>query len=178
MATHTCRTCKKELDKESFFPSSVKKHDWQCRKCQTEKSSKFQKVNREKVNENHRKYAFLNPEKTRGYQKKHRNLHHEELLIREKAKRMAIRMETISFYSLNTMMCVCCAEANIEFLCIDHINNDGAIERKELKMRHISTGSKFYSYLKSKGFPPGYRVLCNNCNMSRGSYGYCPHEQI
>lgn len=22
-----------------------------------------------------------------------------------------------------------------------------------------------------------YRVLCMNCNKSRGSYGYCPHEK-
>jgi hypothetical protein len=24
----------------------------------------------------------------------------------------------------------------------------------------------------------GYRVLCHNCNLARGFYGYCPHEKF
>jgi hypothetical protein len=29
--------------------------------------------------------------------------------------------------------------------------------------------------LARNGFPDGYRVLCHNCNMALGQYGYCPH---
>lgn len=69
--------------------------------------------------------------------------------------------------------CECCQEERIEFLCIDHINGCGNEERKKHGL-----GSNFYYYLVRENFPEGYRVLCHNCNMSYGSYGYCPHNVI
>jgi hypothetical protein len=30
--------------------------------------------------------------------------------------------------------------------------------------------------LRRDNYPDGYRVLCANCNFSRGIHGYCPHE--
>ena len=33
-----------------------------------------------------------------------------------------------------------------------------------------------YRYLKIRGFPPGYQVLCHNCNQAKGFYGKCPHQ--
>lgn len=66
--------------------------------------------------------------------------------------------------------CKCCGlDDYYEFLCIDHIGGkkqDGAPRG----------GWLFYSWLKKNGFPSGYRVLCHNCNMAIGFYGYCPHE--
>ena len=41
----------------------------------------------------------------------------------------------------------------------------------------IYGGKTFYSYLRNKGWPTGYRVLCHNCNMSLGFYGHCPHQE-
>ncbi len=69
--------------------------------------------------------------------------------------------------------CACCGESNIEFLAIDHEAGGGEKHRKALGMRG---GAAFYTWLKSQGFPSGYRVLCFNCNQSIGAYGYCPHE--
>lgn len=69
--------------------------------------------------------------------------------------------------------CDCCGIDNIEFLTIDHPNNDGAIHRKTLR----GLGTTFYAWLKKNEYPEGFRVLCFNCNCSRGGYGYCPHEK-
>jgi len=75
--------------------------------------------------------------------------------------------------------CACCGEARIEFLCIDHQNNDGNAHRKSyfqatgLKLG----GARFYNWLWRNNYPSGYRVLCFNCNCSRGMFGYCPHEK-
>jgi hypothetical protein len=66
-------------------------------------------------------------------------------------------------------ICACCGEYRLEFLCIDHI--DGVKPEG-----YPRAGSLLYAYLKQKGFPPGFRVLCHNCNMAIGLYGYCPHE--
>lgn len=69
--------------------------------------------------------------------------------------------------------CTCCGEDKREFLCIDHVNGKGNQER--IKVRK-NGGIHFYAYLRRLKFPPGYRVLCHNCNMSFGTYGYCPHK--
>jgi hypothetical protein len=66
--------------------------------------------------------------------------------------------------------CECCGETRREFLTLDHINGDGAIHRRQTKggtMRDI----------KQRNFPPGFRVLCMNCNWTRGVQKYCPHDK-
>lgn len=68
--------------------------------------------------------------------------------------------------------CACCKEDRYEFLAIDHINGGGNRHRKTLG-RHAS---KFAQWIIKNNYPPGYRVLCHNCNQSIGLYGYCPHQ--
>lgn len=80
------------------------------------------------------------------------------------------RLAVITYYSNGHKSCYCCLEKRYEFLCIDHINGGGG---KHLK----SIGGNFYKWLIRNKFPKGYRVLCHNCNMARGFYGYCPHEK-
>ena len=69
--------------------------------------------------------------------------------------------------------CACCHESALEFLCIDHINGKGNEHR-----RAIGAGTNFYSWLIKNNLPSGFRTLCHNCNMSLGSFGYCPHGNI
>lgn len=73
------------------------------------------------------------------------------------------------FEAYGGAFCACCGEAHIEFLSIDHINDDGAAHRKTFK-------GSLHRWLAKHNFPPGYRVLCMNCNWVRGRFGYCPHE--
>src|SRR3990167_5687938 len=80
--------------------------------------------------------------------------------------RQAIRAEVIGHYG-NKCACPGCDVDRIEFMCIDHIEGGGNKERRELGLR----GAAFYRHLKKLGYPPGYRVLCHNCNQSRGCYG-------
>lgn len=61
----------------------------------------------------------------------------------------------------------------MEFLTIDHINNDCAKHRKENKW--ISSSS-IYPWLIKNNFPEGFRLLCYNCNCARYHIGWCPHE--
>ncbi len=64
--------------------------------------------------------------------------------------------------------CQCCGEAEEAFLSIDHIDGQGAKHRRTLR-------TKFWFWLAGENFPPGFRTLCHNCNMSHGSFGGCPH---
>lgn len=85
--------------------------------------------------------------------------------------RAKIKKETIDAYGGS---CGCCGEPRIEFLTIDHINNDGAEERRAMPGKR---GVAFYTWLRKNGFPgkDRYAVLCINCNMAIGLWKYCPH---
>jgi hypothetical protein len=65
--------------------------------------------------------------------------------------------------------CACCGESGLPFLTLDHIDGTGKEHRSSLT-------SSFYRWLRSNGFPPGFQVLCWNCNMGKGEGLLCPHH--
>ena len=100
-----------------------------------------------------------------GYESKHRGR------VRTNAKATRRRQRMRVFEAYGGACCACCGENHYEFLTIDHINGDGAAHRKQM-------GSKkdIYFWLEKNSFPPGFRVLCMNCNAALGFHGYCPHH--
>jgi hypothetical protein len=67
--------------------------------------------------------------------------------------------------------CAHCGINDLDVLTIGHINQDGAEHRKKLtddkKSAHRGrmSGYKFYQWLRANKYPPGFRVLCFNCNV-------------
>lgn len=90
----------------------------------------------------------------------------------QKSRRHRIRAEVLEHYGGNPPKCSCCGESTREFLALDHTNGGGNKHRKELG---INAGFVFYRWLQKNNYPEGFRVLCHNCNLSLGYYGYCPH---
>lgn len=86
-----------------------------------------------------------------------------------KVSRANLRLEVLQYYSGVFPFCECCGEDRIEFLSLDHINGGGSEHKRQVK--HV------YKWIRDNNFPEGFRVLCHNCNQSRGAYGYCPHEK-
>lgn len=85
-------------------------------------------------------------------------------------KYKAIKEEVFAAYG--GYVCACCGETEPLFLCIDHIHEDGADHRRTISGR----GTSMYQWLKSNGFPPGFQVLCQNCNFGKHlNGGVCPH---
>jgi len=107
--------------------------------------------------EYHRKYRLKNCEKRKEYNRQN-NFEKKILILRHYSK-------------TNPPSCECCGELHIEFLTIDHINGNGAKHR-------LKIGPHINRWLIKNNFPPGYRVLCFNCNCSLGHCGYCPHGNI
>ena len=71
--------------------------------------------------------------------------------------------------------CACCGIGDPRFLTIDHINNDGKRQRQKLG---TYTSHKFHRWLRQNGYPPGFQVLCWNCNCGRHrNGGLCPHQE-
>lgn len=71
--------------------------------------------------------------------------------------------------------CACCGEEDPGFLTLDHINNDGAKERKEL---NLLVSDQVYILARKEGWPKDkYQILCYNCNMGKHrNGGVCPHK--
>jgi hypothetical protein len=86
------------------------------------------------------------------------------------ARKAAEKLRQQVFAAYGGARCACCGEAERLFLCIDHREGGGYRHRKE-----IGAG-RFYRWLRLKAFPPGYQVLCHNCNMGKMlNGGICPH---
>ena len=89
-------------------------------------------------------------------------------------RRKKLKLEVFRAYG--GPVCHCCGKTEIKFLQIDHINGDGAKERKEISGNKRSC-STFYTWLKKNKFPPGYQVLCASCNTSKGTGTECVHKR-
>lgn len=80
------------------------------------------------------------------------------------------RQKNRVFEAYGGWICNCCGETTTEFLTIDHINNDGAQHRRQLN------GKSMYTWLEKNDYPPGFQVLCMNCNWGKRTHGICPHQ--
>lgn len=93
----------------------------------------------------------------------------KSILKQKRDRDRALKQEVVQAYGGK---CECCGETHIEFLTIDHSDGSGAEHR-----RQTGKGRKIYQDLKRLGFPKDrFRLLCLNCNISLGFYGYCPHR--
>ncbi len=87
---------------------------------------------------------------------------------------MRIRRRDEVFAAYGGYKCICCGEEERDFLTIDHANGDGWEHRKTVKATNL------YHWLKQNKFPPGFQVLCYNCNCGSGKAnmkGICPHKR-
>jgi hypothetical protein len=104
----------------------------------------------------------------KAYQEKNPAAH----AARGRRSNFVMRMEVLWHYSNHTMRCACCGESTLEFLTIDHTDGDGATHRKEIGAGSHTT---VYRWLRKNNYPPGYQVLCMNCNAAKAWHGKCPH---
>jgi len=86
------------------------------------------------------------------------------------------KVTVLTHYSNGTPECLCCGEKHIEFLTADHIEGKGNKHRRE---NNIKGGLQFYRWVIKNNFPPGFRVLCMNCNFANSHFkDGCPHGNL
>ena len=84
--------------------------------------------------------------------------------------RFKLKMAALKHYSNGSMACALCGYSkDIDALCLDHINDDGAHHRRGLGVGSMTSvgnraGTTLYERLKALGWMPGLQVLCFNCN--------------
>lgn len=119
-----------------------------------------------------RNYRIVNKEKVAAV-KHTQYVRNSDMIKARERKRYAdkcpgARRQVIEAYGAS---CICCGESEVQFLCVDHVNNDGCIERKLPGMRSLA----FYIKIIRAGFPSRYQLLCHNCNWA-SHRGTCPHK--
>jgi hypothetical protein len=88
-----------------------------------------------------------------------------------KERRAKRRMLVLEHYGGDPPKCACCGEDEPRFLALDHIEGNGNSHRKSIG----SGGDVVWRWIIREGFPPGFRVLCHNCNFAMQFDGGCPH---
>ena len=145
----SCTRCGEEKTASSFALAKGRTDGLQswCRQCVSE----YQRANREALNERSRRFRQRRPKAGAGYVRKARN-------------------DVLAHYSTTSPpSCACCGESEPAFLVLDHVLGGGTAHRKEIK------GSIWF-WLRSRGYPDGYQVLCWNCNAAKAYEGICPHQ--
>ena len=151
-----CGRCKQPKDEKEFYAAKTGKLVSVCKSCMCASASLWWKNNKERAAVRIR----INIDRVRRQKLKYQ-------LKRHRSQKQVV----FTHYSGGTPKCACsgCNEKFFEFLCIDHVNGGGNKHRKTI------SGS-IYPWLIKNNFPPGYRVLCHNCNSAYGFFGYCPHN--
>ena len=150
-----------------------------------EAAARYRERNRERYNQRMRDWREGNREQSRLLSRESRNRKiangtpEEVAALRAsesaKTKRNQNRCRDQVFAAYGGYKCNCCGESEPMFLSIDHIDNNGAEERRS--GLYAGSGIGFYMWLRKSGFPSGYQVLCMNCNTGKHKNGgVCPHQ--
>jgi hypothetical protein len=95
------------------------------------------------------------------------------------SKRVKVKTEELKISAYNAYggpKCNCCGETEIQFLTIDHVNNNGAEHKREVWGSRSRRASGMYLWLQKNDYPQGFQVLCFNCNCGKHrNGGLCPH---
>lgn len=81
--------------------------------------------------------------------------------------RLKLKIEVMRLYA-DPVQCVQCNFDNIDGLCLDHIENNGAQHRREAGLSTrgaAAAGMRIYEYIRKNGKIDGLQVLCANCNL-------------
>jgi hypothetical protein len=78
------------------------------------------------------------------------------------------KIDVLKHYSGGEPKCKICGIMDVDVLCLDHIENDGAEHRKSAGISgRGTTGMNTYEVIKRDGLPKGIQVLCANCNLKK-----------
>ena len=123
----------------------------------------FREVNADKIRERQRRYSESHREiirqRARDYYWKHAERIKADAIRTGKVLRVKQRLAVLYHYSGGTMSCVQCGFSDIRALVLDHINGGGTEHRRVAR-----AGGNVWLWLARHGFPPGYQILCANCN--------------
>ena len=138
-----------------------------CRTCVRDQSRIWVLTHPDRHRENVRRWRSQNPERWAQInienQRRARARNPDRHRRRLRDYHWTLKKEALARYGNGEPRCVSCGFYNIDALCLDHINNDGAAQRRLSPKTHI--GVELYRTLRRAGYPQGFQTLCANCNQ-------------
>ena len=139
-------------------------------------------VNKKRKEQKRQAYSRIKPEikekileRNRSYSKEY----YSQPEIKQKRNKVItnVKLEVFTHYSKvvsdsDIPICACCGYSDLRFLALDHIESRKHLPPNEAKLN----GILLWKYVKHKGLPKGFQVLCYNCNIAKGDRRYCPHQ--
>lgn len=183
-----CTQCGEQKPEQEFWFNERKgRRLAHCDSCRKAMGRKWREANKNRIAEQNRVWQSANPERVKAAQQRWKdrnpgvaaqrmrewrinNLERHREGIRQNSQ----RVKDACYNAYGGYVCACCGETEPAFLSLDHVNNDGAQHRREIG----GGGRKTYSWLIANDFPPGFQVLCMNCNWGKArNGGVCPHQK-
>lgn len=126
--------------------------------------------------EYNRQWRAKNPERVSTYSRTSYLKHKQTLTAKQKRYRRSVWLSIVEHYG---QRCACCGVTQIEFLTIDHKNNDGNLHRQAVGLGHA-----YWRHIVNSGYPDYIQILCWNCNRAKGCFlrrrpndvWICPHK--
>ena len=150
-----CPTCGEEKPHAAFHRHRQRADGCSglCKDCSNARRKTRYEATRQESNDRQREYNAANREKIRASVVRR---YHE------------IRNAVLRAYGGDPPSCACCGETIHAFLTLDHVNGDGADHRRSV--------GNYWLWFQRNGYPPGFQVLCANCNTAKHKLGTCPHQ--
>lgn len=99
----------------------------------------------------------------REYNKANRHKYRCSQPIGQAERREFVKNAVVNVLTNGEGTCRMCGQGDQDVLCIDHVNNDGAVHRKVDK----TSNGRIWDWMIRNDYPPGFQVLCYNCNMKK-----------
>lgn len=181
----TCRKCGEKKSLDSFRICRILKgkeyRRYTCSSCMDEAAIEWRENNSLRVVAYNKDRYENNQENQIASATEWRKNNAQKRRTSCQIRYASLREEVVAAYG---GCCQCCGETEPDFLCIDHINNDGYLYRKSVKNPETGkytktgphTGDRLLRWLIRNDFPEGFQVLCHNCNHSKKKHGICIHQ--
>ena len=98
----------------------------------------------------------------KAYHKQYRQDNRMHRLVQIREMREKTKVEVLTHYGRNGTLVCCyqdCTVIDVDMLTLDHINDDGAADRKANK---VMSGNSVYIHVRKAGYPVGFQTLCWN----------------
>lgn len=134
--------------------------------CQRRATTNWRKNNREQYNRRQRNWVKANRSRLYNPSTEDGLARLDKENARKRQSHLLLKAEVLTHYGGGVLRCTAdgCAVADLDMLTIDHIENDGASHRKEMR----DTGQRMiYRFLKRNNWPKGFQTLCANHQMKK-----------
>jgi hypothetical protein len=163
-----CRKCGKDKPVDDFEVTN-RERDWrrlECKECVRDRVRGYAKRSREDIQEYKRQWHERNREKVISRVNEWVKNNPEKR--RKNALAYYYRLQHEAIVRYGGYKCSWCGIDEPLVLCLDHVENNGRAHRKEVGS---TGGHRFYKWLRDNDYPPGFQVLCMNCNHGKHRNG-------